>query len=124
MKTSQYKSSSSSEKSNSTFMCRFYTVPSGKPPIAVNVEHGLVEKVMGVFKDEVEKTKQEYIDSLKSDEDSLDKQMMRLTSNIDEKFEMFAEEQTRLKEHIFQIKGLLTQSLNQTSALRRTNTKP
>ena len=124
MKTSQYKSSSSSEKSNSTFMCRFYTVPSGKPPIAVNVEHGLVEKVMGVFKDEVEKTKQEYIDSLKSDEDSLDKQMKRLTSNIDEKFEMFAEEQTRLKEHIFQIKGLLTQSLNQTSALRRTNTKP
>ena len=124
MKTSQYKSSSSSEKSNSTFMCRFYTVPSGKPPIAVNVEHGLVEKVMGVFKDEVEKTKQEYIDSLNSNEDSLDKQMKRLTSNIDEKFEMFAEEQTRLKEHIFQIKGLLTQSLNQTSALRRTNTKP
>ena len=79
---------------------------------------------MGVFKDEVEKTKQEYIDSLKSDEDSLDKQMKRLTSNIGEKLEMFAAEQTRLKEHIFQIKGLLTQSLNQTSALRRTNTKP
>ena len=79
---------------------------------------------MGVFKDEVEKTKQEYIDSLKSDEDSLDKQMKRLTSNIDEKLEMFAAEQTRLKEHIFQIKGLLTQSLNQTSALRRTDTKP
>ena len=90
----------------------------------MNVEHSFVEKVMGVFKDEVEKTKQEYIDSLKSDEDSLDKQMKRLTSNIGEKLEMFAEEQTRLKEHIFQIKGLLTQSLNQTSALRRTNTKP
>ena len=106
------------------FISRFYTVPRGKPPITVNVEHSFVEKVMGVFKDEVEKTKQEYIDSLKSDEDSLDKQMKRLTSNIDEKLEMFAAEQTRLKEHIFQIKGLLTQSLNQTSALRRTNTKP
>ena len=79
---------------------------------------------MAVFKDQVEKTKQEFIESLKSDDESLEMQMKRLTSNIDEKLEMFAAEQTRLKEHIFQIKGLLTQSLNQTSALRRTNTKP
>ena len=79
---------------------------------------------MAVFKDQVEKTKQEFIESLKSDDESIEMQMKRLTSNIDEKLEMFAAEQTRLKEHIFQIKGLLTQSLNQTSALRRTNTKP
>ena len=90
----------------------------------MNVEHCFVEKVIYVFKDEVEKTKQEYIDSLNSNEDSLDKQMKRLTSNIDEKLEMFAEEQSIMKGQIFQMKGLLTQSLNQASSLRRTNTKP
>ena len=105
-------------------LCRFYTVQSGKPPIAINVEHSFVEKVMAVFKDEVDKTKQEFIDSLKSDEESMEKQMKTLTSNLDAKLEMFADEQTRLKEQIFQIKGLLTQSLNQHSSLKRTNTKP
>ena len=79
---------------------------------------------MAVFKDQVEKTKQEFIESLKSDDESIEKQMKRLTSNIDEKLEMFAEEQSRMKGLIFQVKGLLTQSLNQTSSLRRTNTKP
>ena len=79
---------------------------------------------MAVFKDQVEKTKQEFIESLKSDDESIEKQMKRLTSNIDEKLEMFAEEQSRMKGLIFQMKGLLTQSLNQTSSLRRTNTKP
>ena len=79
---------------------------------------------MAVFKDQVEKTKQEFIESLKSDDESIEKEMKRLTSNIDEKLEMFAEEQSRMKGLIFQMKGLLTQSLNQTSSLRRTNTKP
>ena len=79
---------------------------------------------MAVFKDQVEKTKQEFIESLKSDDESIEKQMKRLTSNIDEKLEMFAEEQSRMKGLIFQMKGLLTQSLNQASSLRRTNTKP
>ena len=79
---------------------------------------------MAVFKDQVEKTKQEFIESLKSDDESIEMQMKRLTSNIDEKLEMFAEEQSRMKGLIFQMKGLLTQSLNQASSLRRTNTKP
>ena len=79
---------------------------------------------MAVFKDEVEKTKQEFIESFKSDEDSIERQMKRLASNIDEKLEMFAEEQNIMKGQIFQMKGLLTQSLNQASSLRRTNTKP
>ena len=79
---------------------------------------------MAVFKDQVEKTKQEFIESLKSDDESIEMQMKRLTSNMDEKLEMFAEEQSRMKGLIFQMKGLLTQSLNQASSLRRTNTKP
>ena len=79
---------------------------------------------MAVFKDEVEKTKQEFIESFKSDEDSIERQMKGLTSNINEKLEMFAEEQSIMKGQIFQMKGLLTQSLNQASSLRRTNTKP
>ena len=79
---------------------------------------------MAVFKDQVEKTKQEFIESLKSDDESMEMQMKRLTSNIDEKLEMFAEEQSRMKGLIIQMKGLLTQSLNQASSLRRTNTKP
>ena len=79
---------------------------------------------MAVFKDQVEKTKQEFIESLKSDDESIEMQMKRLTSNINEKLEMFAEEQSRMKGLIFQMKGLLTQSLNQASSLRRTNTKP
>ena len=79
---------------------------------------------MAVFKDEVEKTKQEFIESFKSDEDSIERQMKRLTSIIDEKLEMFAEEQSIMKGQIFQMKGLLTQSLTQASSLRRTNTKP
>ena len=79
---------------------------------------------MAVFKDQVEKTKQEFIESLERDDESIEMQMKRLTSNIDEKLEMFAEEQSRMKGLIFQMKGLLTQSLNQTSSLRRTNTKP
>ena len=79
---------------------------------------------MAVFKDEVEKTKQEFIESFKSDEDSIERQMKGLTSNINEKLEMFAEEQSIMKGQIFQMKGLLTQSLTQASSLRRTNTKP
>ena len=79
---------------------------------------------MAVFKDEVEKTKQEFIESFKSDEDSIERQMKKLTSIIDEKLEMFAEEQSIMKGQIFQMKGLLTQSLTQASSLRRTNTKP
>ena len=79
---------------------------------------------MAVFKDEVEKTKQEFIESFKSDEDSIERQMKRLASNINERLEMFAEEQSIMKGQIFQMKGLLTQSLNQDSSLRRTNTKP
>ena len=79
---------------------------------------------MAVFKDEVEKTKQEFIESFKSDEDSIERQMKRLASNINERLQMFAEEQSIMKGQIFQMKGLLTQSLNQDSSLRRTNTKP
>ena len=79
---------------------------------------------MAVFKDEVEKTKQEFIESFKSDEDSIERQMKRLASNINERLEMFAEEQSIMKGQIFQMKGLLTQSLNQASSLRITNTKP
>ena len=79
---------------------------------------------MAVFKDQVEKTKQEFIESLKSDDESIEMQMKRLTSKIDERLEMFAEEQSRMKGLIFQMKGLLTQSLNQASSMRRTNTKP
>ena len=123
MKTS-IKSIPVSERSPIYCNSRFYTVLSGKQPTAVNVEHSFVEKVMAVFKDQVEKTKQEFIESLKSDDESIEMQMKRLTSNIDEKLEMFAEEQSRIKGLIFQMKGLLTQSLNQASSLRRTNTKP
>lgn len=79
---------------------------------------------MAVFKDEVEKTKQEFIESFKSDEDSIERQLKRVASKIDEKLELFAEEQSIMKGQIFQMKGLLTQSLNQASSLRRTNTKP
>ena len=92
--------------------------------MAVNVEHSFVEKVMAVFKDEVEKTKQEFIESFKSDEDSIERQLKRVASKIDEKLELFAEDQSIMKGQIFQMKGLLTQSLNQASSLRRTNTKP
>ena len=111
-------------RSNSNCKHRFYTVSCGKQPTAVNVEHSFVDKVMAVFKDEVEKTKQEFIESFKSDEDSIERQMKRLASNINERLEMFAEEQSIMKGQIFQMKGLLTQSLNQDSSLRRTNTKP
>ena len=56
---------------------------------------------MAVFKDEVEKTKQEFIESFKSDEDSIERQLKRVASKIDEKLELFAEEQSIMKGQIF-----------------------
>ena len=78
---------------------------------------------MAVFRDGVEKYKQQFIESLKSDENSVEKQIERLSSNINEKLLAGLEEQSRLKEQISHMRGLLTESLNQTSSLRRANTK-
>ena len=78
---------------------------------------------MAVFKDGVEKYKQQFIESLKNDESSVEKQIERLSSNINEKLLAGLEEQSRLKEQISHMRGLLTESLNQTSSLRRANTK-
>ena len=89
----------------------------------MSVDHSFVEKVIAVFKDGVEKYKQQFIESLKSDENSVEKQIERLSSNINEKLLAGLEEQSRLKEQISHMRGLLTESLNQTSSLRRANTK-
>ena len=89
----------------------------------MSVDHSFVEKVIAVFKDGVEKYKQQFIESLKNDESSVEKQIERLSSNINEKLLAGLEEQSRLKEQISHMKGLLTESLNQTSSLRRANTK-
>ena len=89
----------------------------------MSVDHSFVEKVIAVFKDGVEKYKQQFIESLKNDESSVEKQIERLSSNINEKLLAGIEEQSRLKEQISHMRGLLTESLNQTSSLRRANTK-
>lgn len=89
----------------------------------MSVDHSFVEKVIAVFKDGVEKYKQQFIESLKNDESSVEKQIERLSSNINEKLLAGLEEQSRLKEQISHMRGLLTESLNQTSSLRRANTK-
>ena len=89
----------------------------------MSVDHSFVEKVIAVFKDGVEKYKQQFIESLKNDESSVEKQIERLSSNINEKLLAGLEEQSRLKEQISHMRGLLTESLNQTSSLRRSNTK-
>ena len=89
----------------------------------MSVDHSFVEKVIAVFKDGVEKYKQQFIESLKNDESSVEKQIERLSSNINEKLLASLEEQSRLKEQISHMRGLLTESLNQTSSLRRANTK-
>ena len=89
----------------------------------MSVDHSFVEKVIAVFKDGVEKYKQQFIESLKNDESSVEKQIERLSSNINEKLLAGLEEQSRLKEQISHMRGLLTETLNQTSSLRRANTK-
>ena len=76
----------------------------------MSVDHSFVEKVIAVFKDGVEKYKQQFIESLKNDESSVEKQIERLSSNINEKLLAGLEEQSRLKEQISHMRGLLTES--------------
>ena len=89
-------------------------MPRGKSPIPVTVEHSFVEKVMSLFRDQVEKSKQEF----ENDDGNLEKMFEKFTTRLDHKMICITQELQNIKEQISKMEQ------PQTSALKRTHTKP
>lgn len=89
-------------------------MPRGKSPIPVTVEHSFVEKVMSLFRDQVEKSKQEF----ENDDGNLEKMFEKFTIRLDNKMIFITQELQNIKEQISKMEQ------PQTSALKRTHTKP
>ena len=89
-------------------------MPRGKSPIPVTVEHSFVEKVMSLFRDQVEKSKQEF----ENDDGNLEKMFEKFTIRLDNKMIFITQELQNIKEQISKM------DLPQISGLKRTHTKP
>ena len=89
-------------------------MPRGKSPIPVTVEHSFVEKVMSLFRDQVEKSKQEF----ENDDGNLEKMFEKFTIRLDNKMIFITQELQNIKEQISKM------DQPQISALKRTHTKP
>ena len=89
-------------------------MPRGKSPIPVDVEHSFVEKVMSLFRDQVEKSKQEF----ENDDGNMEKMFEKFTTRLDNKMISITQELQNIKEQISKMEQ------PQTSALKRTHTKP
>ena len=93
---------------------RFYIMPRGKSPIPVDVEHSFVEKVMSLFRDQVEKSKQEF----ENDDGNMEKMFEKFTTRLDNKMISISQELQNIKEQISKM------DQPQISGLKRTHTKP
>ena len=89
-------------------------MPRGKSPIPVTVEHSFVEKVMSLFRDQVEKSKQEF----ENDDGNLEKMFEKFTIRLDNKMIFITQELQNIKEQISKM------DQPQISGLKRTHTKP
>ena len=89
-------------------------MPRGKSPIPVDVEHSFVEKVMSLFRDQVEKSKQEF----ENDDGNMEKMFEKFTTRLDNKMISITQELQNIKEQISKMEQ------PQTSALKRTHTEP
>ena len=89
-------------------------MPRGKSPIPVTVEHSFVEKVMSLFRDQVEKSKQEF----ENDDGNLEKMFEKFTTRLDHKMISITQELQNIKEQISKM------DQPQISGLKRTHTKP
>ena len=89
-------------------------MPRGKSPIPVTVEHSFVEKVMSLFRDQVEKSKQEF----ENDDGNLEKMFEKFTLRLDNKMIFITQELQNIKEQISKM------DQPQISGLKRTHTKP
>ena len=89
-------------------------MPRGKSPIPVDVEHSFVEKVMSLFRDQVEKSKQEF----ENDDGNMEKMFEKFTTRLDNKMISISQELQNIKEQISQM------DQPQISGLKRTHTKP